>query len=89
MFWDQFEEYDSHSLRSVKQLSEKIKGHRLEKYKSKFLTRTDLKKRLKDNSDAPKARLGILPKIFTSSKKRRKLHSIRLLKNGLCQPDQP
>ena len=35
--WDQLKEYDSHSLRSVKQLSEKIKEHRLEKYNSKFL----------------------------------------------------
>ena len=32
--WDQFDEYDSHSLRYVKQVSEKIKDHRLEKYKS-------------------------------------------------------
>ena len=29
------------------------------------------------NSDVPEARLGILPEIFTSSKKRTKLHSIR------------
>ena len=65
------DEYDSHSLRSVKQFSEKIKGHRVEKYMSKILIsevptlwnlRTDLKKRLKDNNDAPAARLGILPK---------------------------
>ena len=35
--WDRFEEYDSHSLRCVKQVSEKIKAHRLEKYKSKNL----------------------------------------------------
>ena len=38
--------------------------------------RTDLKKRLQDNSDAPEARLGTLPKTFTSSKNRTKLHSI-------------
>ena len=35
-FWDQFDEYDSHSLRYVMQVSEK-KDHRLDKYKSKFL----------------------------------------------------
>ena len=44
--------------------------------------RTDLKKRLKNKSDAPVARHGILPELFTSSKKRTKLHSIRLLKSG-------
>ena len=61
-FWDQFDGYDSHSPRNVKQVSEKIKDHRLQKYKSNFLIsevltlwnlRTDLKKRLKDKSDAP------------------------------------
>ena len=31
-------------------------------------------KRLKDNSDAPAARHGLLPDIFTSSKKKTKLH---------------
>ena len=36
-FWDQFDEYDSHSLRHVKQVSGKIRDHRFEKYKSKFL----------------------------------------------------
>ena len=36
-FWDQFDEYDSHSLRYVKQVSGKMKDHRLEKYKSQFL----------------------------------------------------
>ena len=40
MFWDQFDEYDSHSLRCVKQVSEKMKDHRLEKCKSKFLITT-------------------------------------------------
>ena len=61
--WDQFDEYGSHSLRYVKQVSGKTKDRRSEKYKSKFLIsevptlwnlRTDLKKRLKDNSDEPK-----------------------------------
>ena len=32
-FWDQFDEYDSHSLHYVKQVSEKIKDHHLENYK--------------------------------------------------------
>ena len=36
--WDRFEEYDSLSLRYVKQVSGKRKDHRLEKYKSKILT---------------------------------------------------
>ena len=35
--WDQFDEYDSRGLHCVKQTSEKIKVHRLVKYKSKFL----------------------------------------------------
>ena len=35
--WDRFEEYDSLSLRFVKQVSGKRKGHRLEKHKSKIL----------------------------------------------------
>ena len=35
--WDRYEEHDSLSLRYVKQVSEKIKDHRLEKYKSKIL----------------------------------------------------
>ena len=34
-------------------------------------------KRLKDNSDAPKARHGTLPKTYTSSKRTTKLHSTR------------
>ena len=33
-------------------------------------------KRLKDSSDVPKARLGILPKTFSSSKKKTRLHTI-------------
>ena len=36
-FWDQFDEYDSRRLHCVKRTSEKIKVHRLVKYKSKFL----------------------------------------------------
>ena len=35
--WDQSDEYDSHSLRHVKQVSEQIKDHRMEKNQSKFL----------------------------------------------------
>ena len=37
--WDQFEEYGSLSLRHVKQVSGKIKDHRLDKYKSNFQVR--------------------------------------------------
>ena len=56
-FWDESDEYDSHSLRYVKQVSEKIEDCRLEKYKSTCIIRevptmwslrTDLKKRLKE-----------------------------------------
>ena len=39
-------------------------------------------KRLKDSSDVPEARLGILPKTFTSSKKKTRLHSARPPRNG-------
>ena len=61
-FWDQFDGYDSRSLRYVMRVFEKIKDHRLDKYKSKFLISevptlstlgTDPRKRLKDSSDAP------------------------------------
>ena len=50
--------------------------------------RTDLKKRLQDNSDAPAARHGILPEILTSSKKKTKLHSTRPRKNGFSRVRQ-
>ena len=43
-------------------------------------------KRLKDRSDAPAETRGNLPRISTSSKKRKKLHSIHLLRSGLCRP---
>ena len=75
-FWDQFDEFDSNSLRYVKQVSGKRQEHRLEKYKSKYLLsevptllnlRTDPRKRLKDTSDAPVARHGTCQK--TLSKK--------------------
>ena len=39
-------------------------------------------KRLNDSSDVPEARLGILPKTFTSSKKKTRLHSSPPRKNG-------
>ena len=38
MCWNQFDEDDSHSLRYVKQVSEKTKVRRSDKFKSKFLT---------------------------------------------------
>ena len=84
--WDQFEENDSRSLRYVRQVSGKRKDHRLEKYKSRIFIRevptqwnlrTDPMKTLKDNSDAPEARHGILPKTCTSSKRRDKLNCSR------------
>ena len=92
-FWDQFDKYDSHSPRYVKQVFGKIKDYRLETYESKFLInevptlwnlRTDLRKRLKDNSDAPEARNGIFPKTYTSSQKRTMLQSSHPRKNGYC-----
>ena len=55
-YWDQFDEYDSRSLRFVKQVSGKKKGPSLGKIKSKFHIsevptlrnlKTDLRKRLK------------------------------------------
>ena len=60
------------------QVSGKRKDHRLETYMSKILIsevptllylRIGPMKRLKDNSDAPEARHGTVPKTFTSSKK--------------------
>ena len=83
---------------SCKYPRKKKKDHRLEKYRSKYFIsevptlwnlRTYLKKRLKDKSDAPAARHGILPEIFTNSKKRTKLHSIRLPKSWSCRPQPP
>ena len=67
------------------------KVRRLEKYKSNLdisevptlqNSRTGPMKRLKDNSDVPDARLGILPKTCTSSKKKTRLHSTHPRKNG-------
>ena len=74
---------------------ENIKVHRLVKYTSKFLIsevptlwnlRTDLQERPKDKSDAPAVTRGDLPKIFTSSKRRTKLHSVRPSRSGFCRP---
>ena len=76
--WDQFDGYDSQELRCVRQTSEKTKVYRLIIYKSKFLIsavptlwnlRTDLRRRLKDKSDAPAETRGDLPRISFSSKK--------------------
>ena len=39
-------------------------------------------KRPKDNRNVPEARLGTLPKTYTSSKKKARLHSTRSRKNG-------
>ena len=83
--WDQFEKYDSQS--TLRQANFRENKRPSPGKKSKFLIsevpklwnlRTDLKKRLKDKSDAPAARHGILPEIFTSSKRRTKLHSTHL-----------
>ena len=44
---------------------------------------------LKTKSGAPAARHGTLPEIFTSSKKRTRLRSFRLLMSGVCRPHPP
>ena len=89
--WEQFEKYDSPSLRYVKRVSGKSKDHRFEKNKLKpFISevptpwnwRTGSMNRLKDNSDVPEARLGILPKTYTSSKKQTWLYSSFSRRNG-------
>ena len=89
--WNQFKGYDALSLRYFKQVSREKKDHRLEKYMSKILIsevptqwnlRTGPMKRLNDNSDAPEARHGTLPKSYTSSKRKTKLHSARPRRNG-------
>ena len=75
--WEQFEEYDSLSLRYVKQVSAK-RTIAWKKYKSNILIsevptlwnlRTGPMKRLTDNSDAPEARLGTLPKTYELKEK--------------------
>ena len=45
-------------------------------------------KRLKDSSDVPEARRGILPKHIQARRKKTKLHSIRPRKNGYCRLHQ-
>ena len=42
-------------------------------------------KRPKDNSDAPEARHGILPKTYTRSKKKTQQHSTRPRNNSYCR----
>ena len=78
--WGWFEKYDSLSLRYVEQLSRKREDYRLEKYKSNlnisevptlWNLRTGPMKRLKDDSDAPVARRGILPKISLQAQRAR------------------
>ena len=70
--WAQFKEFDSPSPRYVTRVSRTKQDHRLEKYESnldisevptKENSRIGPTKRLKDKSDVPKTRLGILPKI--------------------------
>ena len=43
-------------------------------------------KRLKDNSDVPKARLGILPKTFTNSKRKQNYILLALGGVGIASP---
>ena len=91
--WNQFNGYDSLSIRCVMRVSGKRKDHRWEKWTSKFLikvpvlwnSRTGPMKRLNDSSDVPKIRLGILLKTFTSSKKKTRLHSTFPRRNWFSQ----
>ena len=91
--WTQFEKFDSLSSRNVKRVSGKRKDHRWEKQKSILVSevttlqnsRIGPTKRLDDNSDVPKARLGILPKIYTSSKRTTGLHSSHLQRSWFSQ----
>ena len=77
--WDQFDEFDSHSLRCLKQISGQSKDHCLVEYNSKFLIsavstlqnlRIGPRRRLKDKSDAPADTRGDWPRMSMSSKKR-------------------
>ena len=71
-FWDQFDGYDSHSPRYVKQVSEKIKVRRSDKFEAKFVIsavrtlwnlRISLRKKLIERSDAPAGTRGYWPRI--------------------------
>ena len=81
------QEFDSPSPRYVTRVSWTRKDHRLEKDESNFNisevptlsnSRIGPTKRLKDK----RARLGILPNIYTSSKRTTRLHSFRMQKSG-------
>ena len=85
------------SPRYVKKVFGKRKVHRLEKDKSNLdisevpplqNSRIGPTKRLKDKSVVPKARLGILPTKYTSSKRTTELHSSRPQKSGFSQAPQ-
>ena len=54
--------------------------HQRSPYGMKFEDRSN--EETKDSSDVPEARHGTLPKTFTSSKRKTKLHSTRLQKSG-------
>ena len=86
--WNPFNEYDSLSLRYVKQVSRKKKRPSLGKidvkvpyqrspYAMKFESGSH-----EETSDVPEARLGILQNIYTSSTKKTRLHSTFLRRNG-------
>ena len=75
------------ALKNTSQTSTSAKSLR---YKNSKISPT---KRLKDKSDVPKARLGILPNIsiymyITSSKRMTKLHTTRLRTSGFSQMRQ-
>ena len=87
--WDQVEEYDSLSLRYVKQVPGKIKDHRFEKYKSKFLiSEVPTPKTLEDRSQEETDRQERCARSKVWNLKT-KLHSIRLPISGLCRPHPP
>ena len=95
--WDQVDWYDSHSPRCVKQVSEKVKDHRLEKYKSKIphqrsslRLRTDLKERLKRQERCARGKAwGLARHISQAQRKGQKPHSLRLPTSGLCRRHPP
>ena len=84
--WDRFEEYDSHSLRNVKQVSGKTKDHRLNKHKIKIPhQRSPYALNFEDRSQeeterqqrCARSKAWNLGKKYTSSKKRTRPLSTR------------
>ena len=96
---DPFDEYNSHSLRYVKQASEKTKDRRLEKIQVKILhQRSPYAIKFEDSSQQktektramrPRQGMESCQTYLQAQKRRTKLHSIRLPISGLCRPHPP